>query len=288
MKTILRTIALILAPILLGAGVLFFRNQTNGNLPTLEKQDAAPQTFATIPAKAANNNSADIPEDSETADPSFVVESKAPKHPGRSISADILPSPAIEESGIAQNANKYTQNEVYWKSQWEEQQLAFMEKKALLENETDPQERLRLLDSMMKYVRFDTMAALEWAMALEDPDERRAALEAINEKALVGIGAQIELDKEGLPKIKETTVLSAIGATGKVQPGDYIASIINEDGSTIDLHGMPLPDIVKLLRGKPGSTVRLVMERMSEDGGEPVFFNVDVQRSMLVIGNPAE
>ena len=115
----------------------------------------------------------------------------------------------------------------------------------------------------------------------------RAALDAINKNALVGIGARIQTDETGLPKIVDTTVLSAIASTGMTEPGDYISGMMNSDGSFISFKDRPIQQIVKLLHGQPGTEVRLLMERASADGhAEPYSFDVPVLRSMIIMQPP--
>jgi C-terminal processing protease CtpA/Prc len=124
-------------------------------------------------------------------------------------------------------------------------------------------------------------------MSLEDTEEKRAALKAINQNALAGIGARIKVDETGFPKITETTILSAIASTGQVESGDYITGIVNEDGSTIYFKGRPVQQIVQYLRGQPGTEVRLLMERLMPEGSdEPYAFEVPLLRSIIVMQPP--
>jgi len=155
-----------------------------------------------------------------------------------------------------------------------------------LDAEQNPARRSQLINAMARHVRFNTLDTLDWAMGLEDPEEKRAALEAINKDALSGIGARIEIDQSGLPKIRDTTILSAIESTGQVEPGDYISGMINGDGSTTYFKGLSIQKIVQMLRGKPGSEIQLLMERVPEQGGGALVFNVPVRRSMIVVEPP--
>jgi C-terminal processing protease CtpA/Prc len=157
-----------------------------------------------------------------------------------------------------------------------------------LNNETDPVERAQLIESLTEYVQVDTPRTIEWAMSLEDPDERYLAMEAINRNALTGIGAKLAVDATGYPKIRDTTPLSAIGSTGMVEPGDYIVGMMDESGQMISFHGMELPQIVGTLRGEAGTEVYLYMERPGSDGISTTSFEVPVRRSMLVILPPAQ
>ncbi len=157
----------------------------------------------------------------------------------------------------------------------------------MLDRESDPARRMNLIQTMARNVRIDTLNTLDWAMGLEDQTEQRAALNAINKNALVGIGARIQADETGLPKIVDTTVLSAIASTGMTEPGDYISGMVNSDGSFISFRDLPLRQIVQLLRGQPGTEVRLLMERASADGlAEPYSFDVPVLRSMIIMPPP--
>ena len=163
----------------------------------------------------------------------------------------------------------------------------FEQQGMVLDRESDPAKRMNLIQTMARNVRIDTLNTLDWAMGLEDPAEQRAALDAINKNALVGIGARIQTDETGLPKIVDTTVLSAIASTGMTEPGDYISGMMNSDGSFISFKDRPILQIVKLLHGQPGTEVRLLMERASADGhAEPYSFDVPVLRSMIIMQPP--
>jgi C-terminal processing protease CtpA/Prc len=136
-------------------------------------------------------------------------------------------------------------------------------------------------------VRRDTMGTIEWAMSLEDPEERRAAMEAINDRALVGIGAQIAMDDTGLPRIETALPQGAIEASGMVEPGDRIRGIIDSDGSKVYFQGRSLRVVMAMLRGSAGSNARLLMERDPGEGEtEPYQFEVPIQRSMVVVQPP--
>lgn len=170
---------------------------------------------------------------------------------------------------------------------WEHQARRFNGLLGQLAREQDPSRRRTLIQTLAGYVRIDTLGTLDWAMGLQDLNEQRAALEAINKFALSGIGARIETDETGFPIIRETTVLSAIAATGLVEPGDYITGIMDPDGQPVSFQNLSSQQVVKYLRGLPGSEIQLLMERLPEDGnGAPHTFDVSVQRSLLVIQPP--
>ena len=154
-----------------------------------------------------------------------------------------------------------------------------------LAREQNPDRRDRLIAAMARNVRVDTLQTLEWAMGLEDPHDKWAALDAINKNALVGIGARIEMDHTGFPKIKDTTIMSAVGSTGMVEPGDYIIGMNDGSGDPVYFDRMPMQQVVNHLRGQAGTDIELIMERVN-DKGEPTAFDVPVQRSMIVMQPP--
>ena len=191
------------------------------------------------------------------------------------------PSPPTETQSRTASANNRAMQ------YWEKVAQRFARQQEQLNNETDQAKRMNLIRIMARNVRMDTPSTLDWAMGLEDPEERRAAFEAINDNALTGIGARIEMDETGLPKIRETTILSAVASTGQVEPGDYISGMVNSDGSIVYFKDRPIRQIVQYLRGQAGSEIQLLMERMPADGSaEPYSFDVAVQRSMLVVHPP--
>ncbi|MBT8046616.1 MAG: hypothetical protein KJN67_05585 [Pontiella sp.] len=170
---------------------------------------------------------------------------------------------------------------------WKDMAKRFEQQQTKLNRENDQNRRLNLIRSMAEHVRVDTLGTLDWAMSLLDPEEQRAALEAINKKALSGIGARIEPGQSGLPRIKETTILSAAASTGRVEPGDSISGMVTEDGSTISFKGRPIREVVRFLRGQPGTEIRLLMERVPTAGSiQPIPYDVLVQRSLIVMQPP--
>lgn len=164
---------------------------------------------------------------------------------------------------------------------WKQQEQRFNSLIAQLDRTTDPKQRARLLQSIAQHVRVDTLATLDFIATLDLDEEQTAALEAVNKYALTGIGARIELDGTGLPKIRDTTILSAVESTGMAAAGDYISGMVKADGTELDFLGMPLQQIVQNLRGEPGSEIELKMERASPGGR--ITYSVPLTRSMIVM-----
>ncbi len=74
---------------------------------------------------------------------------------------------------------------------------------------------------------------------------------------LDGIGASLG-EKDGTTQVKAIIPGGAADLHGKLKPDDSIVSVgQGKDGEMVDIVEMPLKDVVKLIRGKAGSTVRL-------------------------------
>jgi len=145
--------------------------------------------------------------------PKPVTKKPEPKAPPKIVAPKVNehPKPATANNRAAMQ---------YWKRVAQR----FEQQEKMLNQETDPARRMNLIRTMARNVRIDTPSTLEWAMNLDNPKERQMAMESINDNALAGIGARLEMDETGLPRIRETTVLSAVASTGSVEPGDYIAA----------------------------------------------------------------
>ncbi len=217
---------------------------------------------------------------------------KDPGNPRQDLRAAIpaSPKPAAEQPGSqtplnrAEPSQELTPHQRRLRAYWMQRAQRFNRYDKMLDQEENSARRMRLIRTMSRYVRIDTLNTLDWAMSLEDPAEQRYAMEAINKNALVGIGAHIKMDETGLPRILNTTVLSAVASTGMVEPGDYISAMVRADGSLIDFKNRSLRQIVSLLHGQPGTAVRLIMERpATEDQIEPTLFEVPVERSMIIM-----
>lgn len=197
------------------------------------------------------------------------------------------PEPAPEKVELVQKtAQKPAPPKPDYTRYWKQQERSFNNLLNRLANETDPRKRRNLINALARHIRVDTLATLDWISTLESEEETRTALEAVNKYALVGIGAQIEIDDSGLPLIRKTTIMSAVEATGMVAEGDYISGIVKPDGTVIYFENMPLQQVVKHLRGEVGTTPLLMMERVNDDGST-LSYDVEVSRSLLVVGPPS-
>ncbi|VGO16077.1 hypothetical protein PDESU_04667 [Pontiella desulfatans] len=233
----------------------------------------------------------ETPTEPEKDEPLVVVRKTAPPPP-KPIEppepAEIRGKAPAKEAAPQQSTPKAVQRRPRpAPNYWEIAARRFSQKQDMLNREQNPDRRLALIQSMSANVRIDTPSTIDWAMGLEDPEERRVALEAINKNALVGIGARIHMDETGVPRIMDTTVLSAIDSTGMTQPGDYIVGIENGEGEPTYFKGQSMQNIVQQLRGQAGTEVNLIMERVeTDDSSKSVVFNVPVQRSMIVVQPP--
>ena len=263
-----RAVQILMVTAALAAGVAYRYRSTVSLQPTGE--DAPPMQTQTAVVPSLDVRAAIPPR------PTPATKKPEPEVPSRSASPKIK-NPPKAGMPIPRPATQY----------WKHAAHRFEQQGKMLSQETDPAKRMNLIQTMARNVRIDTLSTLDWAMSLEDPAEQRAAMEAINKNALVGIGARIQVDETGLPKIVNTTVLSAVASTGMTEPGDYISGMVNGDGSIIYFQDLPIREIVKLLHGQPGSEIQLLMERAPADGHtEPYSFDVPVRRSMIIMQPP--
>lgn len=77
---------------------------------------------------------------------------------------------------------------------------------------------------------------------------------------LEGIGAILEADGEYV-KVNEIVVGSAAWRQGELKAGDLIMKVGQNRGEPVDISYMPLKDVVKLIRGKKGTEVRLTVKK---------------------------
>lgn len=260
---------------ILGIGVAVFYAKRNpaaeNEYASAERAEILPPTKTTPPA----------PEKTVPLTPPSVVEQQTPEptlNPINRVPAAVPPEPVTPKSILSREERKQNALNRYW----DEMARNFNRQLDQLDREQNPKRRLSLIQTLARYVQIDTLTALDWAATLTDPQEQRAALNAINQHALTGIGARIDSDETGLPVIRKTTILSAVESTGQVEAGDYIAGMIKPDGTQVYFKDWPLQKVAQALRGEPGSEVQLMMERVSSEGVW-VSFDVPVQRSLIVM-----
>jgi hypothetical protein len=102
----------------------------------------------------------------------------------------------------------------------------------------------------------DTEAALQWANQLPEQADRDAAVAAIRTEAPVGIGTAVGM-KEGYPVILNVLPGTPAELSGQFRQGDRILALAQGDGAFINAQGVPLSDVVQMIRGAPGTTLQL-------------------------------
>ena len=89
---------------------------------------------------------------------------------------------------------------------------------------------------------------------------------------LEGIGAQLKVT-DGFTVIDKLIAGGPADKNGQLKAGDRVVSVgQNDEGDTVDVGEMKLNDVVKLIRGRAGSTVRLTV--IPEAGGEPKVIKI--------------
>ena len=102
----------------------------------------------------------------------------------------------------------------------------------------------------------DTEAALQWADQISDPAEHDAAVQAIRTAAPVGIGTALTV-QDGYAVVHQLLPGTPAELSGQLHLGDRILALAQGDNSFMDVHGVPLAQLVEMIRGAPGSTLQL-------------------------------
>lgn len=107
------------------------------------------------------------------------------------------------------------------------------------------------------------------------PVENRSFEEDLSGR-FYGIGAQLK-DDEGKIKIASLITGSPAWKSGQVQPEDEIIKVAQGDKEPVDVRGYGVTDVVKLIRGDKGTTVKLTFKKA--DGSTQV---VSMVRDVIV------
>lgn len=103
----------------------------------------------------------------------------------------------------------------------------------------------------------------------------KAEWDAKFSRTFVGVGLSIETTL-GYPIIKNVVFDGPAWKTKKINDGDILMKIFNENKDTIDLAGLPLAAIVSLLKGEKGSTVKIAIRNSENEIKE-----VEIVRAQL-------
>jgi hypothetical protein len=126
-----------------------------------------------------------------------------------------------------------------------------------LRDQVSEDERRGFSDSIYAHwAASDTAAALQWVDSIADPGEKTAALEAVRSAAPVGIGAELRM-QEGGPVINQVLPGTPAELSGQLRSGDRIVALAQGDSDFVDARSLPLEEVVKLIRGVPGTPLQL-------------------------------
>ena len=79
-------------------------------------------------------------------------------------------------------------------------------------------------------------------------------------RTLVGVGANLQIVNE-YPQITELTIGGPLWKSQKAEKGDVILEIKEENQASINVLGLSMKEVIQLLRGKIGTTVRLTLKK---------------------------
>ena len=146
---------------------------------------------------------------------------------------------------------------------------------------TEPASRQEMITEIAQwYVRNETMLGIEWALALPNPEEQKRAIAAINEHALVGIGAVLSTSEEGYPSIARMVQGGAAMMSEVVQDGDVIVSVIDANGNKVSTLGRSMVEVAQWIRGAPGTSAKLEVQRIDAQGNK-VIVPVEILRQLI-------
>jgi hypothetical protein len=114
----------------------------------------------------------------------------------------------------------------------------------------------------------DTEAAFNWADQIPDPAEHDAAIAAIRTQAPVGIGAALNI-QDGYPAIVDMMKGAPADLSGQINKGDRIVALAQGDSAFVDARDIPLADVVKMIRGDPGTVLQLQLLAADAPAGSP-------------------
>ncbi len=118
-------------------------------------------------------------------------------------------------------------------------------------------DRRKFFDSVFAgWAGDDTAAAMQWAEQLPDPTERDGAIQAIRTVAPVGIGAALSI-QDGYPVINQLVPGTPAELSRQLHVGDRIVALAQGDNSFVNAQGVPLADVVQMIRGAPNTMVQL-------------------------------
>lgn len=100
------------------------------------------------------------------------------------------------------------------------------------------------------------------------PEDRKRFDEAMSGN-FIGIGAQLQVEEDGKTKVQAIITGSPSWKQGQLKKGDIIEKVEGEEKPPVDIDGYDIEDVVKLIRGKKGTTVKLHVQH--EDGSKQII-----------------
>ncbi len=137
-------------------------------------------------------------------------------------------------------------------------------------HETEDTEKLEIYLSSLTHC-FDPHSSY---MSPQSQEEFQIAI-ALN---LDGIGAALK-SEDGYTTVNEVVKNGAADKDGRLKAGDRIVAVGQETGEMVEILEMKLSKVVRLIRGKRGTKVRLQIKK--GDSGEPTLYELTRQKIEL-------
>lgn len=113
-----------------------------------------------------------------------------------------------------------------------------------------------------------------------------ALLEEDLPREIVGIGAFLGIDGDGSVRIRGLLTDGPAARSGEIEKGDTLLAVERLGEDPVDVAGLPLSEVVGILRGPRGTSVRLHVRRGDPNGAQPKVVTL-VRASMELATVPA-
>lgn len=92
------------------------------------------------------------------------------------------------------------------------------------------------------------------------PPEQKKQFDEMMSGSFFGIGAALQQTEDGTIKISEIITGSPAWKSGKLKAKDVILKVGQGEAAPVEVEGMELPDVVKIIRGPKGTEVKLTVK----------------------------
>lgn len=125
----------------------------------------------------------------------------------------------------------------------------------------------RYFDRLQKLTDYDRFSLYMNSITLSEdphtdyfPPKQKKRFDEMMSGSFFGIGAALQQNEDGTIKITEIITGSPAWKDGKLKAKDVILKVAQADAQPVDIEGMELEDVVKIIRGPKGTVVNLTVK----------------------------